>query len=154
MAPCGGAPNIKASNRNPNFSGLGLIEAHHRRTPVPGCRGDGHGSSRRRFRCRCRPCSVEVGKLTVIDDRNGGTLFGFDNADGNPWVVQQIRACRAAVDSGLTRSLSRELDCRTALLRLNWGCNVVSAATTRIGADAPGYDTNHGLPTRTRSRPI
>ncbi|MDT5327575.1 MAG: hypothetical protein QOF25_4727, partial [Mycobacterium sp.] len=42
-----------------------------------------------------------VGELTVIDDRNGGTLFGFDNADGNSWVVQQIRACRAAVDSGL-----------------------------------------------------
>jgi hypothetical protein len=96
----------------------------HRRTPVPGCRGDGHGSSRRRFRCRCRPCSIEVGKLTVIDDRNGGTLFGFDNADGNPWVVQQIRACRAAVDSGLTRSLSREFDCRTALLRLNWGATL------------------------------
>jgi hypothetical protein len=86
-----------------------------------------------------------VGELTVIDDRNGGTLFGFDNADGNSWVVQQIRACRAAVDSGLTRSLSREFNCRTALLRLNWGCNVVSAAATRVGADAPGYDTNHGF---------
>ena len=30
-----------------------------------------------------------VGELTVTDDHNGGSLFGFDNADGNSWVVRR-----------------------------------------------------------------
>jgi len=28
----------------------------------------------------------------VIDERDGGTLFGFADLDGNAWVVQQITA--------------------------------------------------------------
>ncbi len=28
----------------------------------------------------------------VIDDRDGGTLFGFADPDGNTWIVQQIKA--------------------------------------------------------------
>jgi catechol 2,3-dioxygenase-like lactoylglutathione lyase family enzyme len=35
---------------------------------------------------------VEVGDVQVIDERDGGTLFGFADPDGNAWVVQQIRA--------------------------------------------------------------
>ena len=35
---------------------------------------------------------VECGEITVIDPRDGGTLFGFSDPDGNSWVVQQIRA--------------------------------------------------------------
>jgi catechol 2,3-dioxygenase-like lactoylglutathione lyase family enzyme len=35
---------------------------------------------------------VEVGDVEVIDERDGGTLFGFTDPDGNAWVVQQIKA--------------------------------------------------------------
>ncbi|HJT93668.1 MAG TPA: VOC family protein [Mycobacterium sp.] len=35
---------------------------------------------------------VEAGDVEVIDERDGGTLFGFDDPDGNAWVVQQIKA--------------------------------------------------------------
>jgi catechol 2,3-dioxygenase-like lactoylglutathione lyase family enzyme len=38
---------------------------------------------------------VAVGDIDVIDERDGGTLFGFTDPDGNSWVVQQIKA-RAA----------------------------------------------------------
>lgn len=34
---------------------------------------------------------VERGETTVIDERDGGTLFGFADPDGNTWTVQQIR---------------------------------------------------------------
>jgi catechol 2,3-dioxygenase-like lactoylglutathione lyase family enzyme len=35
---------------------------------------------------------VKVGDIDVIDERDGGTLFGFADPDGNGWVVQQIKA--------------------------------------------------------------
>jgi catechol 2,3-dioxygenase-like lactoylglutathione lyase family enzyme len=35
---------------------------------------------------------VPAGEIDVIDDRDGGTLFGFADPDGNTWVVQQIAA--------------------------------------------------------------
>ncbi|MFF0902158.1 UNVERIFIED_CONTAM: VOC family protein [Kocuria sp. CPCC 205316] len=35
---------------------------------------------------------VEAGEITVVDERDGGTLFGFSDPDGNTWVVQQLRA--------------------------------------------------------------
>jgi predicted enzyme related to lactoylglutathione lyase len=38
---------------------------------------------------------VAAGDVDVIDERDGGTLFGFTDPDGNAWVVQQIKA-RAA----------------------------------------------------------
>lgn len=38
---------------------------------------------------------VDVGEIAVIDQRDGGTLFGFSDPDGNAWTVQQIKA-RAA----------------------------------------------------------
>lgn len=38
---------------------------------------------------------VECSEIQVFDERDGGTLFGFDDPDGNSWAVQQIRA-RAA----------------------------------------------------------
>jgi catechol 2,3-dioxygenase-like lactoylglutathione lyase family enzyme len=34
---------------------------------------------------------VDAGDITVIDERDGGTLFGFADPDGNAWVVQQIK---------------------------------------------------------------
>jgi len=38
---------------------------------------------------------VEASEITVIDERDGGTLFGFSDPDGNTWTVQQLKA-RAA----------------------------------------------------------
>ncbi|QDQ95271.1 VOC family protein [Rhodococcus sp. WB9] len=35
---------------------------------------------------------VEVSDITVFDERDGGTFFGFADPDGNTWAVQQIRA--------------------------------------------------------------
>jgi len=35
---------------------------------------------------------VTAGDIDVIDERDGGTLFGFTDPDGNAWVVQQIKA--------------------------------------------------------------
>jgi predicted enzyme related to lactoylglutathione lyase len=35
---------------------------------------------------------VECGEIVVFDERDGGTLFGFSDPDGNSWAVQQIRA--------------------------------------------------------------
>ncbi len=35
---------------------------------------------------------VECSEVTVFDDRDGGTFFGFSDPDGNSWAVQQIRA--------------------------------------------------------------
>jgi catechol 2,3-dioxygenase-like lactoylglutathione lyase family enzyme len=35
---------------------------------------------------------VECGPLSVFDERDGGTFFGFADPDGNTWAVQQLRA--------------------------------------------------------------
>jgi catechol 2,3-dioxygenase-like lactoylglutathione lyase family enzyme len=35
---------------------------------------------------------VDAGEITVFDERDGGTFFGFADPDGNTWAVQQIRA--------------------------------------------------------------
>jgi hypothetical protein len=35
---------------------------------------------------------VAAGDVEVIDERDGGTLFGFTDPDGNSWVVQQLKA--------------------------------------------------------------
>ena len=35
---------------------------------------------------------VEVSEILVFDERDGGTLFGFSDPDGNTWSVQQIKA--------------------------------------------------------------
>ena len=34
---------------------------------------------------------VDVSDVTVFDERDGGTLFGFADPDGNTWTVQQMR---------------------------------------------------------------
>jgi hypothetical protein len=33
-----------------------------------------------------------VSEITVFDQRDGGTFFGFSDPDGNSWAVQQIKA--------------------------------------------------------------
>ena len=35
---------------------------------------------------------VDCSETTVLDERDGGTFFGFADPDGNTWAVQQIRA--------------------------------------------------------------
>jgi catechol 2,3-dioxygenase-like lactoylglutathione lyase family enzyme len=34
---------------------------------------------------------VECSEIVVFDERDGGTLFGFSDPDGNTWTVQQLR---------------------------------------------------------------
>jgi catechol 2,3-dioxygenase-like lactoylglutathione lyase family enzyme len=34
---------------------------------------------------------VECSGMQVFDERDGGTFFGFDDPDGNGWVVQQLK---------------------------------------------------------------
>jgi len=35
---------------------------------------------------------VDVSEITVFDERDGGTFFGFSDPDGNTWGVQQLKA--------------------------------------------------------------
>jgi len=35
---------------------------------------------------------VQASEITVFDERDGGTFFGFSDPDGNTWSVQQIKA--------------------------------------------------------------
>jgi predicted enzyme related to lactoylglutathione lyase len=35
---------------------------------------------------------VECSEITVFDERDGGTFFGFTDPDGNAWAVQQLKA--------------------------------------------------------------
>jgi catechol 2,3-dioxygenase-like lactoylglutathione lyase family enzyme len=35
---------------------------------------------------------VEASEISVFDERDGGTFFGFSDPDGNSWAVQQIKA--------------------------------------------------------------
>jgi predicted enzyme related to lactoylglutathione lyase len=35
---------------------------------------------------------VECSEVTVFDQRDGGTFFGFSDPDGNTWAVQQLKA--------------------------------------------------------------
>jgi predicted enzyme related to lactoylglutathione lyase len=34
---------------------------------------------------------VQASEITVFDERDGGTLFGFSDPDGNTWAVQQLK---------------------------------------------------------------
>ncbi|WP_104054903.1 MULTISPECIES: VOC family protein [unclassified Arthrobacter] len=34
---------------------------------------------------------VEAGEITVFDERDGGTFFGFSDPDGNSWMVQEMK---------------------------------------------------------------
>lgn len=42
---------------------------------------------------------VEASEITVFDERDGGTFFGFSDPDGNTWAVQQlaVRASRPLI---------------------------------------------------------
>ena len=34
---------------------------------------------------------VDASEVTVFDERDGGTFFGFSDPDGNTWAVQQLK---------------------------------------------------------------
>lgn len=34
---------------------------------------------------------VETSEITVFDERDGGTFFGFADPDGNTWAVQELK---------------------------------------------------------------
>ena len=34
---------------------------------------------------------VQASEITVFDERDGGTFFGFSDPDGNTWAVQQLK---------------------------------------------------------------
>jgi hypothetical protein len=34
---------------------------------------------------------IEASEITVFEERDGGTFFGFDDPDGNSWAVQQLK---------------------------------------------------------------
>lgn len=34
---------------------------------------------------------VEASEVIVFDERDGGTMFGFADPDGNTWAVQQLK---------------------------------------------------------------
>jgi catechol 2,3-dioxygenase-like lactoylglutathione lyase family enzyme len=34
---------------------------------------------------------VDAGDITVFDERDGATFFGFSDPDGNTWAVQQLK---------------------------------------------------------------
>ncbi|GAA4027428.1 MULTISPECIES: VOC family protein [Arthrobacter] len=34
---------------------------------------------------------VEASEVTVFDERDGGTFFGFSDPDGNTWAVQELK---------------------------------------------------------------
>jgi len=34
---------------------------------------------------------VDASEITVFDERDGGTFFGFSDPDGNSWAVQQLK---------------------------------------------------------------
>jgi len=34
---------------------------------------------------------VDCSEIQVFDERDGGTLFGFQDSDGNGWAVQQLK---------------------------------------------------------------
>jgi catechol 2,3-dioxygenase-like lactoylglutathione lyase family enzyme len=35
---------------------------------------------------------VECSEITVFDEQDGGTFFGFTDPDGNSWAVQELKA--------------------------------------------------------------
>ncbi|MFY9916281.1 MAG: VOC family protein [Nocardioidaceae bacterium] len=42
-------------------------------------------------RAELRNRGVEASEITVFDERDGGTFFGFADPDGNTWAVQQLK---------------------------------------------------------------
>jgi hypothetical protein len=53
--------------------------------PAVGRRRRGGGPAATR-----RP-GVECSEITVFDERDGGTFFGFSDPDGNTWTVQHLK---------------------------------------------------------------
>ena len=62
---------------------------------------------------------VEAGDITVFDERDGGTFFGFSDPDGNTWSVQELKVradkplipARPVAGSGNNRTSGRDRPC-------------------------------------------
>jgi catechol 2,3-dioxygenase-like lactoylglutathione lyase family enzyme len=90
------APGMRFAQLTPPGSGCSIVIGD-----LPGGRSMEPGSLKglqlvvpdaRRAHDELAARGVEVGDIEVIDERDGGTLFGFADPDGNAWVVQQIKA--------------------------------------------------------------
>src|SRR6476659_7187467 len=55
---------------------------------------------------------VEASEITVFDERDGGTFFGFSDPDGNTWAVQQltVRAEKPLIPSDARGRFGEEVD--------------------------------------------
>ena len=55
---------------------------------------------------------VEASELQVFDERDGGTLFGFADPDGNTWAVQQltVRAERPLIPTDARGRFGEDVD--------------------------------------------
>lgn len=89
-------PDVRIAQLTPPGSGcsivVGDLAPHRRMAP-----GSLHGlqlvvSDAARARAELVARGVECDEISVVDARDGGTLFGFADPDGNTWTVQQIRA--------------------------------------------------------------
>jgi catechol 2,3-dioxygenase-like lactoylglutathione lyase family enzyme len=90
------APNMNFAQLTPPGSGCSIVVGH-----LPGGPAMPPGSLKGlqlvvsdayRARAELIERGVAAGDIDVIDERDGGTLFGFTDPDGNSWVVQQIKA--------------------------------------------------------------
>jgi len=90
------APSMNFAQLTPPGSGCSIVVGH-----LPGGPAMTPGSLKGlqlvvsdayRARAELIERGVPAGEIDVIDERDGGTLFGFTDPDGNGWVVQQIAA--------------------------------------------------------------
>jgi catechol 2,3-dioxygenase-like lactoylglutathione lyase family enzyme len=90
------APGMDFAQLTPQGSGCSIVVGH-----LPGGPAMTPGSLKGlqlvvsdayRARDELLARGVAAGDIDVIDERDGGTLFGFDDPGGNAWVVQQIKA--------------------------------------------------------------
>ena len=90
------APDMNFAQLTPPGSGCSIVVGH-----LPGGPAMTPGSLKGlqlvvsdayRARAELIERGVAADEIDVIDERDGGTLFGFTDPDGNSWVVQQIEA--------------------------------------------------------------
>jgi catechol 2,3-dioxygenase-like lactoylglutathione lyase family enzyme len=90
------APGMNFAQLTPPGSGCSIVVGHLPGGPamVPGSLKGLQLVVADAYRARDELAArgVDVDEITVIDERDGGTLFGFADPDGNGWVVQQIKA--------------------------------------------------------------
>ena len=61
-------------------------------SPVAGTRGPRRTEDLEDLRPVARDEGPLQREISVFDERDGGTFFGFSDPDGNTWAVQQLKA--------------------------------------------------------------